>query len=249
MSSALLGISEERRAAEAFLGYHPERLRWFWVKSSQQYRLEVAASSDEYKAVAAIFHAEPPTGSPRCYHSKYGIEGKTITKIERVQNGQLQDVVDKNHGLVSRNMTHAKIEYQGGVHSRWLFHGCGNPTQPITAGTAALKSIITNPDQGFEDNLNSRSLFGVGSYFARDATYPVHEHLCCQSDRNGVEMVLLCLVECGLACVGEEHMKSLPRVHPRVPLNYTSYVDHAANPEFYVVRGENAYPAYVIHYE
>jgi len=248
-SSALRGISEERRAAEAFLGYHPDQLRRFWVPQSPEYRLEVAPSSDEYKKVAAIFHAEPPSDSPRCYHSRYGVDGKTIKMIERVQNGQLQDRVDMNHGLVSKNLIHAGIEYRGGVHSRWLFHGCGSPTQPITAGTAALKSIITNPDQGFEDNLNSRSLFGVGSYFARDATYPVHEHLCCQSDRSGVEMIMLCLVECGLSCVGEEHMKSLPRVHPNMPLNYASYVDHAANPEFYVVRGENAYPAYIIHYE
>jgi len=174
---------------------------------------------------------------------------KTITRIERVQNGQLQDVVDNQHGIVHKKLVDAGIDYRGGAHSRWLFHGCGNPKAPAADGTAALKSIIENPDRGFADGLNTRSLFGFGSYFARDAAYPVNEHLCCASDENGVEMVLLCLVEVGLPCVGDEHMKNLPRVHPDVRLNYTSYVDYAANPEFYVVPGERAYPAYIIHYE
>ena len=60
---------------------------------------------------------------------------------------------------------------------------------------------------------------------------------------------LLCLVEVGLPTVGEEHMKNYPKVHPELRLTYTSYVDHPANPEIYVVSGENAYPAYILHFD
>ena len=63
-------------------------------------------------------------------------------------------------------------------------------------------------------------------------------------------MILLCLVECGLSCVGEEHMRIMPKVHPeRKQLTYMSYVDYASNPEIFVTMGEQAYPAYIIHFD
>ena len=65
-------------------------------------------------------------------------------------------------------------------------------------------------------------------------------------------MILLCLVECGLSCVGEGHINIMPRTHqppgkPRLP--YMSFVDYAANPEIFVTMGEQAYPAYIIHFD
>ena len=63
-------------------------------------------------------------------------------------------------------------------------------------------------------------------------------------------MILLCLVECGLSCVGEGHMHIMPKTHPEHrQLLYTSYVDYASNPEIFVTMGEQAYPAYIIHFE
>ena len=71
---------------------------------------------------------------------------------------------------------------------------------------------------------------------------------CC--DAQGHKMILLCLVECGLSCVGEERMRIMPKTHPeRRQLPYMSYVDYAANPEIFVVEGQQAYPAYIIHFD
>ena len=70
-------------------------------------------------------------------------------------------------------------------------------------------------------------------------------------DDDGCKMLLLCLVECGLSCVGEEHMRIMPKVHPtRGKWRQLTYVDYASNPEIFVVgRGEQVYPAYIIHFE
>lgn len=62
-------------------------------------------------------------------------------------------------------------------------------------------------------------------------------------------MVLLCLVECGLSCVGEGHMRIMPETHqpPGKPeLPYMSLVDYASNPE---LDGQQAYPACIIHFK
>jgi len=66
-------------------------------------------------------------------------------------------------------------------------------------------------------------------------------------------MVLLCLVQTGLPCVGEEHIKTdLPKVHDglRPKIRYDTLVDCPSNPEMFVVPqgGANAYPAYTIHF-
>lgn len=62
-------------------------------------------------------------------------------------------------------------------------------------------------------------------------------------------MILLCLVDTGLSCVGEQHMRVQPRMHPgNKPVTYMSYVDCASNPEIFVSMGEQAYPAYIIHF-
>ena len=101
------------------------------------------------------------------------------------------------------------------------------------------------------------NLWGYGSYFARDASYSIHAGYGrnCR-DEEGNKMLLLCLVECGLSCVGEggpggaDPMRIMPKVHPeRKQLTYMSYVDYASNPEIFVTMGEQAYPAYIIHFD
>ena len=65
-------------------------------------------------------------------------------------------------------------------------------------------------------------------------------------------MVLLCLVECGLSCVGERGMRYMPKTHQPLrggDLPYMSLVDYASNPEIFVVEGQQAYPAYIIHFK
>jgi hypothetical protein len=45
-------------------------------------------------------------------------------------------------------------------------------------------------------------------------------------------------------------MRIMPKTHPeRRQLPYMSYVDYASNPEIFVTMGEQAYPAYIIHFD
>jgi len=135
--------------------------------------------------------------------------------------------------------------FEGGVHTRWLFHGCGS--------SGALSEIVNDPVGGFNALLNARGLWGQGLYFARDAAYSYRCPGCCDTcrDDDGHMMVMLCLVSVGLPCVGEEGMKHFPKVHDglRPQVRYNSFVDCPSNPEIFVVnRGVDVYPAYIIHF-
>ena len=164
-----------------------------------------------------------------------------------MENKELKDSMDHRRGRIKDLLQENGVLYGAGVHSRWLFHGAGS--------VDALENIIENPTSGFAPQMGlgagGTNLWGYGSYFARDASYSVHGHYCDHcTDAEGNRMILLCLVECGLSCVGEEHMRILPKVPtPRNRLTYSSYVDYASNPEIFVTMGEQAYPAYIIHFE
>ena len=239
-------VSTERMAAENCLGWHPDTLRSRFVGDAL--RVEVPKGSDEFKNVESIFTANPATGVNRFYFSDRGTCDFDIIKIERVQNPELKDSVDGARGRIKKMLESFGEQYEAGVHSRWLFHGASSAD--------ALESIIEDPIAGFAPQMGlgigGVNLWGFGSYFARDASYSVHAHYCDKClDEDKTRMILLCLVECGLSCVGEEHMRNMPKTHPdRRRLPYTSYVDYASNPEIFVVnKGEQAYPAYIIHFE
>jgi hypothetical protein len=240
-------LSTERMAAENGLGWHPNTLRSRFVGDGL--RVEVPRGSDEFKNVEAIFKADPAKGVKRFYFQRddHGTNHLDITKVERVQNPELKDSVDDKRGRFKKMLESFGEQYEAGVHSRWLFHGAGS--------TDALENIIENPMTGFAPQMGlgngGTNLWGYGSYFARDASYSVHAGYCndCR-DEDQNRMALLCLVECGLSCVGEGHMRIMPKTHPeRRQLPYMSYVDYASNPEIFVTMGEQAYPAYIIHFD
>ena len=134
------------------------------------------------------------------------------------------------------------VDIEGGVHTRWLFHG--------TPSSEDLNEIVTDLKGGFNPLLANDGLWGKGLYFARDSAYSAD--YCKTCVENGQMMMMLCLVTCGLPCVGEEGLKAFPKVHegmlPNV-IRYGSFVEFAANPEMFVVGTANdVYPAYVIHY-
>jgi hypothetical protein len=243
-------VSAERRDAENGLGWHPDTLRSRFVGDVDDGRVEVPKGSEEFKNVETIFKANPAEGAERFYFSDRGTDHLDITKIERVQNRELRDSVDNTRGRLKELLERSGEQYEAGVHSRWVFHGARNAD--------VLDSIINDPIRGFKPEASlgdtrAINLWGRGSYFARDAAYCVHAHYCDRClDEDGKRMVLLCLVECGLSCVGEGHMNIMPKTHqpPRKPrLPYMSFVDYAANPEIFVVEGEQAYPAYIIHFD
>mmetsp|Transcript_43119 Transcript_43119/g.136297 ORF Transcript_43119/g.136297 Transcript_43119/m.136297 type:complete len:383 (+) Transcript_43119:1-1149(+) len=238
-------LSPERVAAENGLGWHPETLSSRF--EGTEMRVEVPPDSAEFRHVECIFKADPASGVDRFYFPGRGTSNFKITKIERVQNAALKDTVDDKRGRVVKMLEKAGIRYEAGVHSRWLFHGAKDAD--------ALQNIIENPVSGFAPQMglgaDGVNLWGYGTYFARDASYSIRAHYCddCLDEKEDC-MILLCLVECGLSCVGEEHMRIMPKVHPALKqLRYTSYVDFASNPEIFVTMGEQAYPAYIIHFE
>mmetsp|Transcript_10720 Transcript_10720/g.33046 ORF Transcript_10720/g.33046 Transcript_10720/m.33046 type:complete len:605 (+) Transcript_10720:375-2189(+) len=242
-ASSRLFVSPLRRDAEQRLGWHHDVLASRF--NGPDLRVDVPAGCDEYKDVEAVFRAEPAEGVKRFYFSDRGVEHLTITKIERVQNRHLKDCVDNKRNDVQRNLQTMGAHFEAGVHCKWLFHG------PSDAD--ALQSIIENPLQGFAPQTGLATgrpnLWGYGAYFALHASYCVNAgygKYCLDEEENS--MLLLCLVDTGVSCVGEEHLLTYPRIHPGRMATYMSFIDSASNPEIFVTYGDQAYPAYIIHY-
>ena len=130
-----------------------------------------------------------------------------VAYIERIENGNLHENTDVGYGNHKSTFASNGINFQGGVHTRWLFHGAGN--------AEVVEAITDNPTNGFQPMATDRALWGQGSYFARDAAYPWRLNNCCDTciDEEGNMMMMLCLVVVGLPCVGQEGLCVMPKVH------------------------------------
>jgi len=141
---------------------------------------------------------------------------------------------------VRRTFEDQRLEFEPGVHTCWAFHG---------ADAAALESIITNPVNGFQPlatGSRNSSVWGSGTYFARDAQYVAGSHFCGQPAPDGTRQMLMCLLVTGMPCLGDpEHRGVLP--FRRKPHRYNSSVDSLSSPEVYIVQNPGAaIPAYLI---
>eukprot|EP00913_Durusdinium_trenchii_P023038 g21632.t1 len=101
-------------------------------------------------------------------------------RIQRVENGPQGDASWKPYykSLV-RSLEDQGVEFEPGTHTCWAFHGCNNE---------ALESIINNPLSGFQplaSGSRSTTLWGSGTYFARDAKYVADGGFCGTPDMNG----------------------------------------------------------------
>lgn len=96
--------------------------------------------------------------------------------IEDVQNEELEE---------GYSMKKAEIKAQRGdaVKEMMLYHGTNE---------VAARMIV---EKGFSPSANTRSVFGKGSYFARDASYS--KDYAPPSDRNEVSYLLWCSVLVG----------------------------------------------------
>ena len=141
---------------------------------------------------------------------------------------------------------HHGLPFVGGQATRYLFHG--------TSSQDVVNKIVKDRD-GFSDALNTNQVWGPGTYFARDSIVSAAYGRTCKDD-VGHYMLILCLVVAGIPMVGDglntndpnKLGRHFPAMHPDSPLRYSSYVDSAANPEYFVTNNGYAYPAYVIHY-
>lgn len=238
-------LSDTRREAERWLGNCPDRLRRLWISPHRrgadvQKLFQVPRSSEEYRRVATIFKAAPREPPEYLLSPQAAWELATIVRVERVENGLQENCGARPYmENVRRSFTEQGLEFEPGVHTCWAFHG---------ADPSALESIVQDPLSGFQPlaaGTRSCPLWGLGTYFARDAKY-VSDGQFCGPAPDGTRCMLLCLLMTGMPCLGDpEHRGVLPM--RRRPHRYNSSVDSLSSPEIYVVQHPGAaYPAYLI---
>jgi len=236
--SWLLQCPEERRAGETFLGHDPESFKRLWTPELTQdgvgSRYPVAPDSDEFFAIQQIFASNP---TDKTYNFGHDWEGKRIRRIDRVQAPGQLDALDAYYASVQKSVESQGSSFVNGVHARWLFHG-----------SRAIDAIVSDPLNGFKVTLSKTTMWGVGSYFARDAQYPDDHGFFGEPRSDGTKDLLLCLVVTGMSVLGDESYAIMPYRHG-TQHRYNSFVDSLSNPEIFVVnRACAVLPAYVITY-
>lgn len=237
-------LNQQRIQAEKWLGYSPDALRRFWVSNQHrgldsQKTYELPYGCEEFRMVAAMF-----LNLPREQAFYRGATDSTwpnnigIIRIERIENGlQAGGSAQPYFDSLQKSVEEQGISFEPGLHTRWAFHG-----------TSAIDSIVNNPMTGFQPLMSGTrlgSVWGAGTYFARDAKYVVDSNLC-QPASDGSRKMLMCLLMTGMSCLGSpEHRGVLP--YRRKPHRYHSSVDSLSSPEVFVMQHPgSAHPAYVV---
>jgi len=239
-------LTNSRLDAEAYLGYLPEQLRGRWASTYQRGHedkklFDVAPDSEEYKSVLTVFKAHPKE-TPAYYIAHESVWDSTrVARIQRVENGFQEDgCVRPYYETLRRSLEDQKVDFEPGTHTVWAFHG--------SADRQAIESIVTNPVAGFQplaSGTRGASLWGLGTYFARDASYVAHGGFCGPPTNDGRQM-LMCLVATGMPCLGDPYHKGVLPFRVR-PHRYNSSVDSLSSPEIYIIQHPGAaIPAYLI---
>jgi len=239
-------LTDRRLMAEQWLGLTPELLKRFWVSGGQKglderKAFEVPPDSTEFEQVAAIFRSQPREPPMYCGTDPGLWTCANILKVERVENGQQLDGNAKpNCEALRKSIEDQGMTFEPSVHTRWAFHG-----------TDAVDSVITNPMQGFQplaSGTRGLSVWGLGTYFARDAKYVSDGGFCPQAP-DGTSVVLMCLLMTGMPCLGDPGHKGVLPFRQK-PHRYHSSVDSLSSPEIFVVQHPGAaYPAYCITFQ
>jgi len=236
-------LSQQRIEAEKWLGYSPEDLRRYWASTQHrgldgQTLYEVPYGSEEFQQVVTVFRESPKEQAFYQGLCDAAWKNTGIVKIERIENG-LQETgsAQPYYESLRKSIEDQGISFEPGLHTRWAFHG-----------TSALESIVNNPMAGFQPLLSGTrlgSLWGAGTYFARDAKYVVDTNLCSPA-ADGTRKMLMCLLMTGMPCVGSpDHLWVLP--FRQTSHRYNSAVDSLSSPEIFVMQHpSSAHPAYVV---
>jgi len=207
----------------------------------KQKLFEVPADSGEFSCVAAVFKAVPKDAPAYVVPPEAEWARVRVVRVERVENGlQGEGSIMPYYGALRASLEGQGIELEPGTHTCWAFHG---------ADAVAVESIVTNPVSGFQplaSGTRTASLWGSGTYFARDAQYVAGSHFCGPPAADGTRKMLMCLLMIGMPCLGDpEHRGVLP--FRRKPHRYNSSVDSLSSPEIFVIQHPGAaYPAYLI---
>jgi hypothetical protein len=185
--------SAERLDAEQWLGHRVEDLMRRWASPGQRGRdaqtlFEVPKGSEEFRRVAQVFKAEPREAS--AYNAgRQAFASARVVAVHRVENGLQADGCSRPYmDAMSRSLEDQGMNFEPGVHTCWAFHG-----------TCDLDSIVNNPMAGFQPlaaGSKNRTLWGSGTYFARDAKYVADGGFDLTGGRStdGTRRILMCLL-------------------------------------------------------
>eukprot|EP00928_Gymnodinium_smaydae_P081969 TRINITY_DN6539_c0_g1_i4.p1 TRINITY_DN6539_c0_g1~~TRINITY_DN6539_c0_g1_i4.p1 ORF type:complete len:854 (-),score=130.85 TRINITY_DN6539_c0_g1_i4:147-2573(-) len=227
-------LSESRLKAEQWLGYSPDCIRKHWCSPQRKgldYNtlFDVMPNGEEWNHVATAFKAQPKEQPAYLIRPPHEFAAVQIVRLQRVENGQQEAKGAKPYFDSVRDELEAQgVDFEPGVHTRWGFHG-GSPE--------ALDSIINDPLAGFQPlaaGTRGATLWGSGTYFARDAKYVAEGGFCGPPAADGTRQMLMCLLMVGIPCLGgpEQH-GVLP--YREKPHRYHSSVDSLSSPEVFVM--------------
>ncbi|XP_066536455.1 protein mono-ADP-ribosyltransferase PARP14-like [Hoplias malabaricus] len=160
---------------------------------------------------------------------------KTVLKIERIQNVHLRRAFEvRKKELEDRNGLPV------GAGKRVLYHG--------TTADACSSIQKTNFDRRFAGQNATR--FGIGTYFAVDASYSANEIYSVPA-ADGTQLMFVALVLTGHYTQGQSDMKTPPARSTQDPsVRFDSVVDNVQNPSMFVVFHDcQAYPDYLITFK
>jgi len=239
-------LSEERLEAEQWLGYAPQQLRRHWAshhrKGLDDRKLfDVPYGSKEFQMVDAVFHSAPREPPAYMLSPQATWDRVRILRVQRIENGlQVEGSTKPYHTSLRRSLEEQGVDFEPGLHTSWTFHG---------ADDHAIESIVSNPVAGFQplaSGTRGASLWGLGTYFAREAKYVADGGFCGQPAPDGTRRMLMCLLSTGMPCLGDpQHKGVLP--FRRRPHRYHCSVDSLSSPEIYIVQHAGAaQPAYLL---
>jgi len=239
-------LTQARLEAEQWLGYSPEMLRRRWVSPSRkgcddEKLFEVPKDTEEFARVVAVVKAQPREPPAYILSPPEAWEQVQVLKVERVENGAVHDgCTAPYYSSIRRAVEDQGLVFEPGVHTSWAFHG---------ADQKAIESIVSNPIAGFQPlacGSRGASLWGSGTYFARDAKYVADGGFCGQPAADGTRKMLLTLLMTGMPCLGDPQHKGVLPIRQN-PHRYNCSVDSMSSPEVYIMQQSGAaHPAYLV---
>lgn len=237
-------LTDARVQAELWLGYSPQQLMRLWGTAGQeqgQHLFEVAPGTEEFRMVNSVFKAMPKEEQAYILSPPETWAKVRALKVHRVENGLQGDASWRPYyKSLARSLEDQSLDFEPGLHTCWAFHGCD---------ANALDSIINNPVCGFQplaSGTRSTTLWGSGTYFARDAKYVADGGFCGAPAPDGTRKLIMCLLITGMPCLGDPNHKGVLPFRQK-PHRYNSSVDCLASPEVFIVQQSGAaVPAYII---
>ena len=160
-----------------------------------------------------------------------------IKSIQRNQNPTLFNMCDTYRKMVLRREGRNPDMFDDALE-RYLFHG--------THCDTAKKIAASGFNRSFAGSANAAA-YGVGTYFARNASYSDSDKYT-PKDKDGYKTMILCKVTVGTFALGTWDMRAPPaRDDGRL---HDSTVDYVSNPDIFVAYNDaQAYPEFIITYK